>query len=308
MDLRGRALRSLWVLLAVFAAVVAARTAGAQLRGDVNCNGTLGAGDLTTLTAVVFDDASSECGEADVNADGWISAADVTALVDVLEAPVGIGPLVTFFGLTRADDVLLPQSGTNADGVPIFSHLAGTGFSIVVEGKPGSDGCTVGPCAEGTPSDQSECKPQISVSCVLGFTRLPDLQIEASNPLGNGSPAVCDSSGDNPGGIPGIFPVTFDVNVNPDIVNIVNDFACRFLDGGPGGGQPVARGPNYACVKDAVTEEYGFANPTSTVEFCASITSVEQFPPATDTTLTVRLRDVIGNVGPPAQIIVHVGP
>ena len=44
------------------------------------------------------------------------------------------------------------------------------------------------------------------------------------------------------------------------------------------------------------------------MEFCGLITSVEQFPPATDTTLTVRLRDVDGNVGAPAQIIIHVGP
>jgi hypothetical protein len=293
-----------WVLLAVLVTAVPAPIASAQLLGDVNCKAGVTTDDLMALAAVIFDDASSDCAEADVNADGRISSADVTALVDVIETP---GPVVTFFGLTKADDKLLLPSGTKPDGTPIFSHLAGTHFSIVVEGKPGSDGCKVGPCAEGVPTDQSDCRPLVSVGCVPGFAGLPDLQIEASNPLGNGSPAVCDRSGLslNPGGVPGVFPVTFDLSVNPDIVGIVNDFACRFLNGSE---QPVGRGASEACVKDARTEDYGFANPTSSVEFCAVITSVEEFPPATDTTLTVRLRDVIGNVGAPAQIIIHVGP
>ena len=305
MELRGHELGSMCVLLAMLATAVAAPIANAELRGDVNCGGNVTADDLETLAAVIFGDASSGCGEADVNADERIGSADVVALIDILKAPVPPGPVVTFFGLARADDTLLPPDPVSRDGIAVFSRSGGRDFWIVVEGKPGSNGCKVGPCAEGVPTVRSECRPQESVSCVLGFTDLPDLQIEASNPLGDGSPAVCDRSGDNRGGIPGIFPVTFDASVNPDAVNIVNDFACRFVDGN---GQPVARGPNYPCVKDAITEEYGFADPTSTVEFCAFITSVEQFPPDTATMLTVRLRDVMGNVGPPAQIIVQVGP
>jgi hypothetical protein len=107
-----------------------------------------------------------------------------------------------------------------------------------------------------------------------------------------------------PGGIPGVSPVTFDPAINPNIINVANDFACRFLDGA---GSPVGR-TSYPCVKHLPSEEYGFADPRSTIEFCASITPNEQFPPAADTTLTVRLRDVNGRVGAPAQIIIHAGP
>jgi hypothetical protein len=117
---------------------------------------------------------------------------------------------------------------------------------------------------------------------------------------------VCDRSGANAGGVPGVTPVTFDPTTNPNIINIVNDLACRFIDGS---GAPIGRPSTYACVKHEPFEEYGYANPQSTMEFCsATITSAEEFPPATDTTLTVRLRDVDGNVGAPAQIIIHVGP
>jgi hypothetical protein len=155
----------------------------------------------------------------------------------------------------------------------------------------------VGPCASGVYNAVSE-------SCTSDLSSLPDLQIEASNPLGNGSPAVCDRSGSSAGGVPGVPSVTFDPAANPNIINIVNDLACRFLDGG---GAPVGR-TTYPCVKHLPSEEYGFADPRSTIEFCASITPVEEFPPSTDTTLTVRLRDVNGNAGAPAQIIIHVGP
>jgi hypothetical protein len=211
-----------------------------------------------------------------------------------------LGPVVTFFGLTNQDDTLLPTSGTNSDGITVFSRLSGFGFSIVVEGAPGLSGAAVGPCAFGVYNTASgSCTP----SCAPGCTSFPDLQVEASNPLGNGSPAVCD--GGTGGGVPGVDPVTFNPTTNPNIINIVNDLACRFVDGG---GNPIGRPSTYACVKQEPTEEYGYANPQSTMEFCAPITSVEQFPPATDTTLTVRLRDVDGNVGAPAQIIVHVGP
>jgi hypothetical protein len=209
------------------------------------------------------------------------------------------GPVVTFFGLTNQDDTLLPASGTNPDGITVFSPLNGKGFSIVVEGAPGPSGAAVGLCTFGVynPTNDS-CTP----SCAPGCTNFPDLQIEASSPLGNGSPAVCD--GNTGGGVPGVFPTTFDPTIDPNIFNIVNDLACRFLDGN--GAQ---RGrTTYPCVKDEQSQEYGFADPRSTTEFCGEITPVEQFPPSTDTKLTVRLRDVNGAVGAPAQIVVHAGP
>jgi hypothetical protein len=298
MDLRG----SVWVLLAVLAAVAPARAARAQLPGDVNGNGTVAADDLTALAACIFNDAPSDCTEADVNVDGGIGSADATALVDVLETPVAIGPVVTFFGLANAEGVLLDF--TRQDGIPVYSSANGLQFLIVVEGSPGLSGAKVGLCTFGVyDAVSNSCTP----SCTPDCNTFPDLQIEASNPIGNGSPTVCDRAGlvAKPGGVPGVDPITFDPTTNPNIISIVNDLACRFVDGT---GSPRGR-TTYPCVKHLPSEEYGFADSRSTVEFCSSpISSAEQFPPSADTTLTVRLRDVDGNVGAPAQIIVHVGP
>jgi hypothetical protein len=290
------------VLLVVLVTSVLVRTTTAQLRGDVNCDGKVAADDLTALPATIFNDVPSDCPEGDlnpdVNADERIGSADLTALVDVLVH----GPVVTFFGLANAEGYLLDLNQRH--GPPVYSILNGFQFLIVVEGAPGFDGARVGPCAYGVYDLASDsCMP----SCAPDCTSLPDLQIEASNPLGNGSPAVCDRRGlsSNPGGIPGVATVTFDPTTNPNIIDIVNDLACRFVDGG---GAPIGRPSGYACVKYFPSEESGYANPQSTMEFCALITSDEQFPPAADTALTVRLRDVDGNVGAPAQIIVHAGP
>ncbi len=193
----------------------------------------------------------------------------------------------------------MDSSGT-IDGITVFS-VPGSGFSIVVEGKPGLSGCFPSPCAFGVPSDTSECKPN-QTSCVVDPTSLPDLQIEASNPLGNGSPAVCDSSGPNAGGVPAVFPITYDPNADPNLINTVNDLACRFIDGT---GQPIGRGAQDACTIPNVSGQYGFVDPTSRIQFCAHISTVEQFPSGM-TLVTVRLRDVVGNVGAPAQIIIDV--
>ena len=175
------------------------------------------------------------------------------------------------------------------DGLRVYSPSAR--FLLVVEGKPGPSGADVGVCAYepacGDPDDPD------------GF---PDLQIEVSNPLGNGSSAICDTSDPNPGGVPGIWPV--DYEPTPMNIGIVNDLACRFVDGT---GSPIGRPSTYACVfPDPLTQEYGYVDSNSKIQFCGVITSIEQFPVA-DTVVTARLRDVDGNVGAPAQIIIHVG-
>ena len=192
---------------------------------------------------------------------------------------------MTFFGLANPEGTLLDSTGTTQEGLSIYSLLSGTQFLIVVEGKPGPSGAAVGDSAYQT-----------------DLTTFPDLQIEASNQLGNGSRAVCDRSGQNAGGVPAITPVSFDPTQTN--INIVNDFACRFLDGS---GQPIGRPLDAACVlTNPVTQDYGYANPESKIEFCALITRFERFA-AGDTVLTVRLRDVDGNVGAPARIVVHIG-
>lgn len=197
-------------------------------------------------------------------------------------ATQALGPAVSFLGLTRSDDTLIAPSGI-ADGLPIFVHPTGTGFSIVVEGTFGSSGAPLGISA--FQSDGSS---------------FPDLQVQVSRPLGNGSRAVCDESAPNAGGVPAVNPPSFE----PTQTNIdaVNDLGCRFVDGN---GLPVGRKDTEACVQFQ-TGEHGFVGADSRIQFCGLMTSVLQFPPG-DTLVTVRLRDMAGNVGPIAQMVVRVG-
>lgn len=207
-----------------------------------------------------------------------------------------IGPVVTFFGLTNSDDTLVPSSGTNADGLAVFRYSGSFGFHIVVEGKPSPNGVGV---------------DLLNLLTITTYqpdrTGFPDLQIEASNPLGNGSPAVCDRSGPSAGGVPAIWPPNFDPTQQN--INSVNDLACRFVDGE---GKPAGRSALDACVQDDFngigTGVYGYADPSSSkIEFCSLVDTPDQFPQG-DTVLTVRLRDTDRNVGAPAQIVVHIGP
>lgn len=197
---------------------------------------------------------------------------------------IAIGPVITFFGVTRGDDTLVSPSGATVDGTTVYSRPAASGFSLVVEGRPGSSGASVG---------RSTYQPDL--------TSFPDLQIEASRPLGNGSPAVCDRTGRTAGGVPAIDPPNFDeTQIN---VDIVNDFACRFLDGS---GAPVGRGGTEACVLFP-DGNYGFVGAASRIQFCAVIDRVVEFPLG-DTLVTARLRDVNGNPGPSSQLVIRVGP
>jgi hypothetical protein len=90
------------------------------------------------------------------------------------------------------------------------------GFNLVIEGAL-------------APSPQ--CAPFCTYSTFAWSaadpTALPDLQIEASNNLGNGSPAVCDDSGSTAGGVPAVNPFDFSANS----ASAINDFSCRFKDG-----------------------------------------------------------------------------
>jgi len=201
--------------------------------------------------------------------------------------PPPVGPVVSFLGLAQGDNTLMDPSGTR-DGLPIYwPRPVGTGFYLVVEGMPGPNGVKF------TPTPRSY-EPDL--------TSFPDLQVEVSQPLGNGSEAVCDTSGPMPGGVPAISPPNFDPTQTN--INIVNDLGCRFVDAD---GNPVARLSSLPCVKVLPSEEYKFANPNSTIEFCAPVTKVMGFPLG-DTVVTARLRDAQGNVGAAAQIVVHVGP
>ena len=193
------------------------------------------------------------------------------------------GPQISFYGLARSDDVLLQPDGVTAGGLPLYLRINAAAFQIIVEGRPGANGRPVG-----RSSYQSD------------LSSLPDLQIEVSQPLGNGSPAVCDSTGQTAGGVPAINPPDFDAT--PDVIATVNDLACRFIDGS---GHTQGRGPTEGCVLLDSGDE-GFVNPASTVQFCGLIDKALTFPPG-DTLVTVRLLDTDGNPGPIAQLVVRLG-
>jgi hypothetical protein len=203
----------------------------------------------------------------------------------------GTGPLVTFFGLSTASDMTMTPVGTSAGGVPIYQGGIGSGFNLVVEGRPGSSGKPVGQQTFNyAPNDP---------------TVRPDLQIEVNRQLGDGSLTVCDNT--TPiGGIPMIDPPSF--AVTQAISDALNDLGCRFVDGK---GNPGARSSADACTvfPDGT---FGFvcqaASATcpkgpSTVQFCGQIARAFNFQPG-DTLVTVQLRDSAGNTGPPAQIII----
>jgi hypothetical protein len=156
---------------------------------------------------------------------------------------------------------------------------------IVVEGATG---------ASGFPA---------SGSLMPGSDGRPDLQIESTEDLGNGSTAVCDTGppppSGNGGGIPGIPTPYFgpDPGPTPFITNALNDFACRF--------QVFSSGAPCTKIDDSGIEKT--VSPDAAIQFCDPVASTATFPIDTEgTILTVRLRDTVGNTGPTAQIVVRV--
>lgn len=191
------------------------------------------------------------------------------------------GPVVTFFGVTRADDMLVQPTG-NASGVPIYEPPFGSGFSLVVEAKPGASRAPVG-------------------TSTFDLFGAPDLRIQVDHALGNGSAAVCDDTPPLLGGVPAINPPNF--ADDPSVNDRLNDLACRFIDGV---GNKFARrcGSETACVL-AADGEFGCAAGDSMQQFCGFISQVLAFPLG-DTLVTVRVADARGQLGPPARLIIRV--
>jgi len=185
------------------------------------------------------------------------------------------GPIVTFFGLAQ-DSILQPVSGPG--GIPTFQVPTGTGFRIVVEGRPGPSGASVG--------SQSE-SPDPS--------NAPDLQIITNRPLGDGVFGPCAKDPPSAGGVAPVM----DFSSSQAVIDTLNNFGCRFEDGR---GRTMGRGPDDHCLAGQ-----GFVIPNSTIEFCTPVISPVLAFQTGDTVLSVRLRDVTGAVGPVTQIGVFVG-
>jgi hypothetical protein len=186
-----------------------------------------------------------------------------------------IGPIVTFFGAARADGSTVQPKSVDKKGIPTYISAVGSGFILVVEGKPGASGL----------------EPARSVyAYVPGDPKSrPDLEIEANRNMGDGSPAVCDRSRPNIGGIPGINPPSF--TETQRVSDAINDLACRF---------ETFVESDASCTL-AKNGEYSFINQDSTVQFCMIVARAWAFPPG-ETLLSVRLRDTQGNPGPVKQM------
>lgn len=201
------------------------------------------------------------------------------------------GPLVTFVGIVRPDGCRVgcfenvcacaatPTPMRDDEGREVFLAQGGGRGLLVVEARPGTNGLPVG----------SELAPEEPVL-------RPDLQIFASRPLGNGSAVVCDRGQAPPlgmgGGIPAVDPPDF--GGDQTTTDAINDFACRFA---------VQPSREDACTLDNLGN-FDFVSSQTTIQFCSQVASVMAFPPG-DTLLTVRLRDVAGNLGPAAQAVIR---
>ncbi len=198
-----------------------------------------------------------------------------TATPDV---PVA-GPIITYFGVARADSYSLAPSGFDGVGRPIYVRPFGFALSLVVEGKPGPSRRPIGPSAYST-------------------TGAPDLQLILSRPLGDGSTVVCDRQPPDIGGVPAVMPFAFSDDAGA--VDAMNDLGCRVDDGQ---GNPAARPASSACTLNRFGE-YAFVSYDTAAQFCLPVAAQWGFPLG-DTIVAARLRDNGGNLGAPREIVVR---
>lgn len=289
------------VWLLVCAALVA--PAHAACVGDCGGDDQVGINELIVGVGIALGSgALAACPAFDGDGDGAVAIAElVAAVANALEgcaraatptpppatptatATPAVGPAILFFGLTNSDDSVQAPSGTDARGVPIYERPFGFGFSLVVEARHGSANRPVG-------------------SSAFAEDGAPDLQVQVTRPLGDGSAAVCDGAEPVFGGVPAVDPPRFE---EPEaIADALNDLGCRFIDGT---GQPVGRVCSLACIRFESGEFGCQSGDDAEVQFCAPVPMPLTFP-AGDTLVSARVRDQAGNLGAPAQLIVRVAP
>jgi hypothetical protein len=191
------------------------------------------------------------------------------------------GPVITYFGVARADSLALAPTAFDDLGRPIYVRSIGSGLTLIIEGQPGPSRRAVGGSAYSESGG------------------LPDLQVILANPIGDGSVQVCDASGSNVGGVPAASP--FEFSTAPAVVDAINDLGCRVDDGR---GSPQGRGSSDACTQDR-DGEFRYVDASSTLQFCLPIASAWAFPGG-DTIVAARLRDTGGEVGPAREIVVRI--
>lgn len=190
-----------------------------------------------------------------------------------------IGPIVVAFGLAEGSGSFSQPSGTDAEGRPVFSRPTGAGFVIYIEGRRGRSGLPIA-------TNLFSYLPDNPIG-------QPDLQIVASQNLGDGSSEVCDRGFPNVGGVPATL--TTDFPIEQSVSDALNDIACRFQ---------VFTEIDFACTQDS-NGFLTFANRGAERQFCTLVGNAMAFP-AGNTVLTARLRDSTGRAGPASQIVVRV--
>jgi hypothetical protein len=188
-----------------------------------------------------------------------------------------IGPDITFLGITRADGKAIDPT-TGSDGIPVFRNYVGSGFQLVVEGKPGASGVDVG--------------RRVFVSEATDPKKRPDLEVQVDRPLGNGSEVVCDRIRPNIGGVPAINPPSF--AETQKVADTLNDMGCRF---------EVFLESDSSCTLGP-NEDWQFRDAETKIQFCMTVARAWNFPIG-ETLVTVRLRDTAGNYGPVKKIRIN---
>ena len=197
--------------------------------------------------------------------------------------PGHVGPDIVFIGIASGDDAPQVPVGFDDDNRPIFSWPNGQGFSLVIEARPGTDGRLPGRMAMASSVDE-----------------LPDLQVILSNPIGDGSAAVCDADPPTLGGVPATDP--FEFGDTPEAAHTINDLGCRTDDGA---GEPQGRNSAQACTRLQPSGDVSPVSRATTVQFCIPIARAWAFPEG-DTIVAARVRNLTGTVGPPREMVVRI--
>jgi hypothetical protein len=193
-----------------------------------------------------------------------------------------VGPVITFAGVARADGQLTKPVGNTPEGYPIYRNAVGSGFIIVVEAKPGIS--NVEPGRSIFKYDANDASQR------------PDIEMQMTRPLGDGSVEVCDARRPKFGGVPAINPPNF--AQTKQVAATLNDLSCRF---------ETFIESNASCTV-TTSGDFSFANPKeSKVQYCLIVAKAWNFPDG-DTLVSVRVRDVEGNPGPVEHFVLQRKP
>jgi hypothetical protein len=209
---------------------------------------------------------------------------------------LAIGPQIAFFGVVAANGCFACNDpacicGPTPTATPILDPLGRrvflignpSGFLLVLEAKPGTNGASVGTTVPPPTPGQSA---------------RPNLQVQSTSTLGNGSATICDTQriSAGGGGVPGFNPPSFDPT--PAITDALVDFACRFDAHVPGVPCTLSGDGNDGTITPNL--------PGGSIQFCYRAELNTAFPLG-DTVLTAQSQDASGahNLGPTVQIVVR---